>query len=302
MRKTVIKLLIFLIPVLLYIGFCEYFLRHMPSLYRQKKEQLIENGDSIQVLVLGSSHAQDGIDPEAFTLFTHNMAFGSQSIYFDRKLVEKYLPILPNLKYVLISYEFNTLYYEHEPNRDFFYHYYYGIQYKDRNFWRESFLQFFNVYPPRQVLSQIVKSRIAPPVLLKKGYPVSRDGVVDYSEVTSDVLVGMRAKSFNRTVANTGVRDDVLSDLELLLSYLLERGITPVLITYPNYSTFRDLLDKETIAYNRKVADYLLEKYPVRHLDFFEDPDFTVTDYFNCDHLSADGAVKLSKKIDRLIR
>ena len=298
MKNFILKILLFLIPVFLYVGYCEYFLRNMPSQYRQKRDQLIENSDSIQVLILGSSHAQDGVDPETFSLYAHNMAFGSQSIYFDKKITEKYLPQLPKLKYVLLTFDYNSLFFDHEPSRDFFYYYYYGIPYRNHNFWRESLLQYSTVYPPRQALSIIVQNKFVSPVRLKKGYPEFRSSDINPEDVTSPVLNKMRADMFNRTAENIEIRDDVLLDLESLIAYLIDKDIVPILVTYPAYTTFRDFLNKEIVENNNQIADYLQQKYPILYLNYFEDNDFSVADYFNCDHLSSLGAVKLSKKID----
>lgn len=290
------RIFLFFIPVIVITIGCEIYVRNMPSLYKQKRDQLIANADSIEVLILGSSHAMDGIDPNQFSLYAHNLAFGSQSIYFDRKLAEKYLPVLPRLKYVLLTLDYNSLSYDHDEGRDFFYKYYYNLDYKDRKFCKESFLQSFFVYTPEQTLSLMTNHR---PVRLMKGW--MNKAVRKDEKVTSVESNELRAKVFNNTVNTWNGGDSVLNDLEALLNLLQSHKITPVIITFPNYSLLRSFLDSTIIERNRSLGNALSQKYQIPYLDYFDDDSFTLSDYFNCDHLNEQGAAKLSQKINAVI-
>jgi len=268
----------------------------MPDQYRQKRDQLVANADSIEILILGSSHAQDGIDPNQFTLYAHNLAFGGQSIYFDRKLTEKYLPDLPRLKYVLLMLDYNSLYYDHDEPRDFFYKYYYGLTYKNRKFYKESFLQSFFAYTPEQTLSLILNNRHE---ALGKGWENKNQR--NDEVVTSIEKSKFRARGFNQTVNDWKGGDSVLIDLEALISLLKSKNITPILITYPHYSLIRSFLYPAIIERTRSVGNDLSQKYQIPFLDYFADDSFDIPDFFNCDHLNAAGAAKLSKKINAVI-
>jgi len=296
MKNFLYRIFLFCIPVIVIAIGCEIYVRNMPSQYRQKRDQLIVNADSIEVLILGSSHAADGVDPNQFTLYAHNLAFGSQSIYFDCKLLEKYLPILPRLKYVLLALDYNSLYGEHDENRDFFYNYYHGINYNDRKFYKESFLQSFFVYTLEQTFSLMFSKRQD---VLVKGW-MNDEGRNDKT-VMSVEKNGLRAKEFNCKIKAWEGGNSVLNDLEELMKFLLSKDIAPVLITYPNYSLLNTMLDESVIERNRKIGNELSEKYQIPYLDYFADDSFTVSDYYNCDHLNAEGAAKLSRKINEVI-
>ena len=300
MKKFLYRIFLFFIPVIIFIIGCEIFVRNMPSEYRQKRDQLITNADSIEVLVLGSSHAMDGADPRQFTLYTHNLAFGSQSIHFDRKLVEKYLHDLPKLKYVLIALDYNSLYFDHDEERDFFYKYYYDISYKNRKFYKETFLQSVFVYTPGLTLSMIINSLKGDKRdELIKGWinnSVRNDKVVSSVERNE-----IRAKSFNSTVRTWEGGDSVVNDLEELINLLLSKNITPILITYPVYSLMNNFLDVSTLERNRNVGNELSQRYQIPYLNYNDDDSFTIEYFFNCDHLNKEGAAKLSKKINEVI-
>jgi len=295
MKNFLYRIFLFCIPVIIITIGAEIYVRTMPTQYKQKRDQLIANADSIEVLIMGSSHAMDGVDPNQFSLYAHNLAFASQSIYFDRKLIEKFLPDLPRLKYVILMLDYNSLYYDHDAKRDFFYKYYYDIDYKGRKFCKEFILQSFFVYTPEQTLALINKR----PEVLVKGW-VNEAGRDDKA-VTSVEKSELRAKGFNHTVNSWKGGDLVLNDLEALINLLQSKKITPVLITYPNFSTIKDFLDASVIERNKSVGNALSQKYQIPYLDYFDDDSFTIADFFNCDHLNAQGAAKLSRKINAVI-
>ncbi|MCL1937498.1 MAG: hypothetical protein FWF52_03765 [Candidatus Azobacteroides sp.] len=296
MKNFLYRIFLFCIPVIIITIGLEIYVRNIPSQYKQKRDQLVANADSIEILILGSSHAGDDIDPNQFSLYAHNLAFASQSIYFDRKLAEKYLPVLRRLKYVLLTLDFNSLYYDHEENRDFFYKYYYDISYKKRQFYKESLLQSFFVYTPEQTLSMIFNNQNE---VLVKGWR-NKAGRNDEA-VQSMEKSELRANGFNATVNSWKGGDSVLDDLEALINLLQSKNITPILITYPNYSTIRSFMDASVIERTQNIGNSLSQKYHIPYLDYFADDSFTVADFFNCDHLNAEGAAKLSKKINAVI-
>jgi len=301
MKNFFLRIFLFCIPIIIIAIGCEIYVRNMPSFYRQKRDQLVANADSIEVLILGSSHAADGVDPNQFTLYAHNLAFGSQYIYFDRKLVEKYLPDLPRLKYVLLDFDYNSLYRDHAIETDFFYKYYYGINYRDRNFYKESFLQSYFVYSPGLALSMMLNSL--------KGGAQNAEWIKGWRNDAgrNDKIVMSAEKNKLRAEIMDGIvkiwqgGDFVLNEFNDFINFLLSKGITPILVSYPNYSLLKSLLDKSVIERNLRIGNELSQKYQIPFLDFFNDDSFTVSDFVNCDHLNGEGAAKLSKKINEVI-
>ena len=295
MKNFLYRILLFFIPLIILTIGGEVYVRTLPNQYKQKRDQLVANADSIEILIMGSSHAMDGIDPGQFSLYAHNLAFASQSIYFDKKLIEKYLPILPRLKYVILMLDYNSLYYDHDESRDFFYKYYYNLDYKDRKFCKEFFLQSFFVYTPEQTLSLLFKRQEE----LVKGW-VNKVGRNDQA-VTSVEKSKLRAKGFDYTVNTWQGGDSVLNDLEALINRLQSKKITPILVTYPHYSIIRGYMNPTIIERTREVGNSLSQKYQIPFLDYFADDSFTIADFFNSDHLNVQGAAKISKKINAVI-
>ena len=288
--------MIFCIPILGFILFMEISVRNFPSTYKAKKEQLAACADSVKLLILGSSSAMDGIDPTQFSVYAFNLAFAAQPLYFDIKLTEKYLAALPNLKYVVIPVNYVSLNYD-GFDLAFLYNYYFDINYKGKNFWKERLLQSLFVYSSTQVRYMVSHSIINRPEYdLKQGwtsFPTS-----DLEVVTSDEKGRARAETYNKVVNEYKGDDAILKDLEAFIVFLQSRNITPVLVSVPNYETLRKYLDESHIEKDRHAYESLAEKYNIIFLNLFADKDFVAEDFHNCDHLNEKGAAKLGSKIN----
>jgi len=304
MKNFLYRIFLFSIPVIVLAIGCEIYVRNLSTTYKQKKEQFTACADSVEVLILGSSHAMDGVEPTQFSLYAYNLAFAGQSIYFDRKMVEKYLPDLPRLKYVVLMFDYISLYYDHDAPRDFFYKYYFDINYKNRTFYKETFSQFFFVYTPEQTISMLInnlkniRNNNRKDTLIKGWLNTTGS---DDERVLAVERAKLRANGFNNTVKTWDGGDSVLNDLEALINLLQSKNITPILVNYPNYSIIRGFMDASVIEKNRNAGNSLSQKYQIPYLDYFDDDSFTVSDFFNSDHLNAKGAAKLSKKINEVI-
>jgi hypothetical protein len=296
MKSLIYKILIFCIPLVGFIFFTEICVRNFPSVYKAKKEQLVACADSVELLILGASSAMDGIDPAYFSVYAYNLAFAAQPIYFDAKLTEKYLPVLPKLKYVVITVGYVSLYME-SPDRAFFYKYYYDIDYKGHTFWKEKFLQSFFAYNSTHVRYMLSHSFInRPEINLKKGW--SGFNVSDSKDIISDARAQARADTYERTVRDYKESDTIFREMEAFIEFLQSRNITPVLVSCPNYETLRKHLDKYYLEKNKHTYESLSEKYNIIFMDLMADEDFTAEDFYNPDHLNKKGAAKLARKIN----
>ena len=79
------------------------------TLYKEKYEGAKEVQDSIEIIILGTSRATYGVNPEAFGMYAYNLANLGQSLYFDKRITLSLLPEMPQLKYVFISIDYHSL-------------------------------------------------------------------------------------------------------------------------------------------------------------------------------------------------
>ncbi|AFC23134.1 hypothetical protein SGRA_0395 [Saprospira grandis str. Lewin] len=89
MNRFLLKLIIFITPILLLMVGLEIALRSLPNDYKTKWKGLEEKEETLENLVLGSSHAFNGIRPALLGDNSYSMAYYSQNLYYDCMIFEK---------------------------------------------------------------------------------------------------------------------------------------------------------------------------------------------------------------------
>lgn len=298
MKHFFYTLSFFALPLLALFAFCEFSLRHIHSSYALKRDGLIAQSNRVEILIVGNSHASDGINPACFSRPAYNLAYGSQTLVYDKELIMKYAPILGNLKYVIIGIDYPSLYWGFVKERDFFYYHYYGINVKNKPYIKEKLSFFFYVYSPRTAIS----------ILMANAKPKLVDGWEGHDgsdcAALTDELGKQRVELFNadiRTSIQSKEHAQICADLEQLIVFLKKKGVTPILVTAPCYKYLTSHFDRHILDDNLSYISQLTNKYDLVYLNSLEDPSFEASDYFNNDHLNRRGSEKYSKIIDRLI-
>jgi hypothetical protein len=89
-------------PVLGGFGLLEWRLSKIPNSYAFKRDHLLKNTD-IDVLILGSSSEEHGINPALLNCKTFNLSNASQSLIWNSQLFLKYVDQLPKLKLMALA-------------------------------------------------------------------------------------------------------------------------------------------------------------------------------------------------------
>ena len=308
MNSFLKKLLIFFVPILLVVFSFEVYLRNIDTLYKDKISGLELRADSIEVLILGNSHACYGINPGQFDKHAFNLAQSNQSLYFDKRLTLGHLDHLVHLKFVLISLDFHSLYFSSQGIRDVWSYYGNGIEYKNQLGIFPKISYIF-VYTPQAVISFFKKDffgdHTAYPLDIEstvKNYSREDNGWV-YFEGTDAMAFtgdgcGQRAEAFNKTVNNSDEREESLIDLDDFINKLKQKKIIPVLVSSPTYHEFNLLLDEGVSHRNKQDIDSIAIKQGIQYWDYTHDRRFTKNYFFNCDHLNREGADMFSKELN----
>lgn len=313
MKKFFKNLLIFSFILIVPIGTIDIWLRNMNTLHKEKLNGLHKNSINIEVLILGNSHANYGVNPKMFSLEAYNLANVGQSIYFDRRLTVSNIKSLSKLKYVFISVDYHTLYFSSQGEvLDLWSYYASGIRYKKNNYLKEDISPFLFGYTPKVSFS-----------LFKKAIDRKKKKVIDFDvengvKITDSIVKGFipftgnstsfnekhyesRAESFYNSY-RTSDKKEVLIDLEHFIQELKKKGVTPILFATPTFGDYNVFLNKHVILQNTKYINYLTAKYNLEYWDYSNSERFKKEDFYNCDHLNIKGANVFSKILnDRLV-
>jgi hypothetical protein len=276
----------------------EFKLRTINSEYEKKQKGLLEKSSEIEILILGNSRSDNGLNPAFFSKPAYNLAYGSQTILYDKQLVLKYLPILKKLKYVVLSLDYHSLSSGYLQERDFFYYHYFDINVKNKDFIKEKLSYFFYVYTPKVSIKLLQENKHVKMVNGWSGYDSS------ISSRLTERYGKERAQSFDLAInqsRKTKEYIEVQKEYEDLIRFLNENNITPIIITAPCNKPFTKFLDEKNIQYNIEFIQKMKRKYNLVYLNSLNDSAFNVSDFYNNDHLNKKGAEKYTKKIDSLV-
>lgn len=312
MLKFTFSLLFFLLIFAVLVVFpFDIFLRNMNSLHKEKVRGLLNSKDSIQILILGNSHANYGVDPVQFDIYAYNLANLNQSLYFDKRLTLRHIDSLSNLRYVFINVDHHSLHTSSQGLWDIWSYYGNGINYKERIYLLEDLSPFLFGFKPKISLS-LLRTSISNHLRYKNekilDFKVEnginlRDSLINgfiTFEGTNDKLFSEshyinRADYFSKLISSSDENQEIKNDLEDFIIILLSRGIQPILFSVPNYSEYRKFISRDDLFKYNADLSVISKKYDIEFWDHSDDPLFVRSDFYDCDHLNKTGAAKFSR-------
>lgn len=302
MKKFLIRILVFLLPFIIFFGWLEIKARQLPNTYALKKRNIEKQFDSVHILVLGSSHAFDDIDPEWFSCPGFNFANSSQSLFHDSQLLLKYSDKIPQLKAVIFTISYFTFWFDMkdlpESWRDYFYFHYYGIRHPSL---KETDIKYYSYaalytrgFLKDMIFNTINKENEFGDIKLNGWNKVqSTDDISEISDKT-----GKERIKFHNSIIHRNHLSGNIGYLETILKKLNDRNIQVIFVIPPVYKTYSKFADTSIMAENRRIISGLCKKFNARFFDYFSDPRFTKEDFMNNDHLNWMGAKKFSLILD----
>ncbi len=281
-------------------GLIEYRLRHVPNQFSSTKAALDAKAGEVEILITGTSHAQNGVAPQFLTLPAFNLAYASQSLYYDTQLVLKYVDSIPNLKLVIFAISYHALEYRltnsAERWRTGFFRQVYGIPSEDEE---EGFkltnYSHIALYTPKEAV------RLASGGFLGAAEAAAqRDqtpAVVTRVEISEDF--GRRRISYHESQMRDG---DLLSNVAALgrtCTLLKQRNISVVFITVPTHRTYYGQINGALYQRMQETIKQITEKYQVPYFNYLRDKRFTESDFANSDHLNEIGAEKFTRILNQ---
>lgn len=305
MKLFLIKLAIFLGLAGVMLGIAEAGLSHVASSYILKKQSLEKQLQKIEILNLGSSHADSAINPDFFSRPGMNMANYSQSLYYDMKILDKYLDSMPHLKLVFLPASYFSLGFQlsdcDEKWRCFFYERVYGIPLENPAIrWDIRRFSYLMLYGVDYIFSH-----------LGKGFrnTLAKEFNASGSRAPQEKLLRQHINEeegkTRAELSESLFKESLLAEnqrfLETMIQRLQTRNIRAVLLTTPAYKTYSAHLSSKLLETHSRIMTQLTQKYGISYFDFFTDSRFQLEDFEDNDHLNAAGAKKFSQLLDQEI-
>lgn len=296
MRYFICNVWFFLFPILIFIIFAEIRLRGIDNDCKYKKQWLTEYADSVKVLVLGSSHSYFGVNPDAFRVPAFNAAYVSQDLKRDSFILSKFIHQLTSLQTVILPVSmfspFSLLEKGEEAFRmkNYVLYYDYPFYKTSLKYWFE--IANFNVDNWRQLFAAESHRQCS---------DLGWGTAFSLSEKDFDgwKLTGEEAAKRHSSKTDLEVYNENLEIAKGVLGLCKSRHINVLLLTTPTYITYRENISNKRYAQVMAFCDSLVNDCPgTLYLNLFDDKRFVEDDFFDADHLSDVGALKLSRILD----
>lgn len=302
MKKFISTIFLFLLPVVIFLGLLEIGVRSIPNDYQYKNGWLEQNISTVKILSFGSSHGHLGIRPSYFKEPAFNVAHVSQSIKYDAFLFQKFIGRANSLQYVIWPISYFSLPGSMDDGDEWWraknYYIYYGCPYRPMD----------------------IKFHSA---IFGTNLKLSIDRVYNYimygdNEIRSDSLGWQTGNTKDnrfiewtsngkdraaRHTQNLNQQKDIINNNKRIIIDVIQNceknGVKLLLVTTPTFHTYYDNIDKEQYELMTTFCDSLSQAYGnVEYLNLFKDSRFKEDDFFDADHVEAEGAIKLTKIID----
>jgi hypothetical protein len=279
----------------------EYKMNLVDNSYSFKRKSFIKQLDSIEVLILGSSQALQGVNPSELNMKGYNLASVSQSLYYDRSLSLKYANRLPSLKYVILFVSYFSLGYElfdsPESWRDYYYYQYWQVSHPKIDRWDIRCFSKMFLYTPKESLNYLVG---ASKTFTTDGF--SPDGYLDTSlGDTSNVLTfqdGLERVTFHNSLFKRKYIGENKKYIEDIITGFRKHGVETILIIPPVNDTYSKNADTSLSNLSFRIISDLAKTNRCIYRNYFNDIRFSDFDFIDHDHLNSYGAKKLTRLIN----
>lgn len=294
MLRFAVRIILFISPLLLLIGVVERQANSVPSNYAIKRAKLEQNIESAKVIITGSSHAYYGIKPALLGVPATNIAYVGQGIYYDTRILYKFLSRASSLKLVIVTVSYHSFEYSMQDSiwgaRVGFYKKFWDIPHEYPAFKLADYsaIALFGVHQSRDfVLTGTISE---PDKIDEEGgndnlREIDRFAVMNGQIAVKRQEAEMKLKYFAQNAKY----------LDELFSTLKERNIQAVIVTTPGVQTYYNNLNAERYMRMQNEIQALCQKYGLEYGNYLKDERFDDEDFYDGDHLSTQGAEKFSR-------
>ena len=292
MKRFLLKILIYVLPIIALSILIESVVERIPNSYTYKRQYMEQHAASIYTLVLGHSCAYDGIDAEIWS-GAFNLANSSQCFEDDYRLLERYIVDMDSLERVVLPLSYSSLQMVSSSNRRVYYTIY------------------MDVYP-RWPISKYSMECFNLELMIKKvaKYMLNEDMVQCNSlgQRIGHTLSNrpLEWKDIEKLIANDRfVGKSAMMYVEENLQWLAQiadlcerRGVMLWLVAMPMMKEYRVGMPQEQIALMEQVMQEMAVRY--RCVQVYDYQDWGgADDFWNATHLNTNGARRFTELLMR---
>lgn len=300
MKRFIIFVLSFLIPILLLGVVLEVFIRKIPNDYITKADYLNKNANTIETLVLGSSHALYGVNPDYLNGTAYNTSFVSQTPDLDLAILKQYESKFQSLKNVVIRLSYATLFEKLSDTSE-------DWRLKDYNL-------YFNLKQDYKFKynSELLSVKLKTNLKRLYYYYILGESEQNISEYGWGINAGLNPPKDLNEAGKKAARRHTADDLEWykentmifeeIAEFCQQRNIKLIVLTFPGVESYNANMNQKQFIRTKEFGEFLESTYfNCNYYNFLDNPNFVSEDFFDGDHLNAQGAKKMTKLVNSIL-
>jgi hypothetical protein len=302
MKRFIKYMILFSIPVLIFLIAAEIYSRTQ-TIFVIKKEHFENNLSTINTLILGSSHLQNGLNPAFIRSNSCNMAYGGQPISIDYFLLNKYIDQMKNLKTVLFEVSPHRFYYEFDPSswNGHVYSNLYDINYKTEKLSIKnhslvlSDVKYFSTIFVDNCNPTLPKPKLNTFGFMTNAFPGR------FTELENDSIKINQTFKLNSIFDNQENFKLNMIFMNKIIKECQKKKVKIIFIGSPLYQTYYSKIPLKAKIQVENSLHHLTNKYGIQYYDFSRSKRFYLKDYINDNHLNPIGAKKFTIIIDSIL-
>jgi hypothetical protein len=294
MKKFLKIFIYFFIPIVIASACLEVYMRHIPNSYTYKDEWMKKNGNSVETLILGSSHAYYGINPEYLSSKAFNLANVSEDLERDKFVLYKYAEQEKNLKNVILVLSDDNLL----SNMD--------ISVEN---WRIAYYSMYMGYNKKPLALEITNARMADKLTAylrgedmrgcnRLGFGTAytkSNRITITSNIINETLKRHTVLNKEGAVDTTRLADNI-DFLDDIIHLCKQKSIKLIIIQPPVVKEYWELMNKKQLSiFYQTIRTEVAKNRNIEFHNYSCDTRLTLDDFYDCDHLTMDGARKFSE-------
>lgn len=275
--------------------------------------------DSVEILIIGNSHLEKGINPQYLSQKAFNLAFSAQDLYYDHAVFNHYLNELPKLKTLIIGVDYFSFGYDESKTSMYYVRdYHKELKIKPQNgvsylyllnhsiFWiyRAKFMKYLlSGFPPikphpfSEQLEVPLQSEFDQ-MLMSTGYRATWT-IMNDEELEQDA---MTTSSRGLKLYNSEIEKRLTHYLKEIIELSLEKSIQVFLVDAPVSQYYQSALTEETKStYSDLLKEILANYREVEYIDAKSIFNFENELFYNSNHLNVNGSERFTLYLDSII-
>ena len=296
MKQFLLVIIIGGISFLVFCGAVEFYQSRVDNNYSYKHWYMENHRDKVVTLLMGDSYMENSINPSLIGEGAFTLAQSSRWIYYDDKLLEKYITGMPNLKQVVMGmgykfpffksyhYQSDIIECENNEHEKYMYEKFMHVRYDDNsNHWLGLYRGYID---PNSLKENLMCDSLGYERVVGQSGHWQTEHNVD-----PDVIYQEYAKE--QIAEYTGYLKDMAR-----LCYL--HKVRFIVVTPPCHDTYNVNVRQEGLDMLHGIIENVRLEYPIEYIDYMQDEDYRADSiYYNCSHLNSIGANMFALRVKK---